>query len=167
MANEGNNGIAQAIERALAAPLRGDYLKNALDFTAFLTGIGMTPDPIEEVTIRFNYGGELTCILVFFKVDNDPNGLWVVCDCPISEYAGFPLSEELMNFARANVKICDACGCDHKERGATKSIFGKEYENLCSSEIQFLNPDTHALEKIKTFMEFWKHIIDDKAGKNS
>jgi hypothetical protein len=151
------------IEDSLKASLGGDLLKNALDFAVYLTELGMVPDPIQETTIRFNYEGQLTCILVFFKVDDNPDGLWVVCDCPIREDEGFPLSAELVEFVRSYVKVCNGeCGCPDWPRGGDKTIFGREYKSVCSSEIHFLNPDADAVEKIKVFMEFWKYLIDNQ-----
>jgi Zn-finger protein len=105
--------------------------------------------------------GEMTCVLVFFKNEATPSGMWFICDCPIREHDGFPIDESVKSFAQANVKNCENCGCDHEARGATKTIFGKEYNNLCSSEVIFANPDAEALVKVKVLMELWKHIIAD------
>jgi len=146
------------IEERFGDVLSGETLANALDFTAFLREIGMTPDDDG----RFHYRGEFTCIIIFFKDDEYPFGLWVICDCPIAEHEGYPMDEELKEFARSNVMICSGkCGCEAWPRGGDKTIFGREYKSLCSSEIQFINPNAEALIKIKELMKMWRFIIDD------
>lgn len=145
------------IEEQMKAILTGDTLTNALDFVAYLKSAGMTHDENN----RFYYMGQETCIIIFFKHDEFPTGLWVICDCPIHGHDGFPIDESLQEFAHANIKICDkCCGCP-VPRGGDKTVWGREYKGLCSSEIQFVNPDADALPKIRTFMELWKHIIAD------
>ena len=150
---------ALKVENELKKVLSGETLENALDFVAFLREAGMTTHP--DNPNRFCYMGKETCILVFFEHENFPSGLWVICDCPIDGHDGFPIDESLKEFARANVKVCDkCCGCP-VPRGGDKRIWGKEYKGVCSSEIQFVNPDAKALEKIKVLMELWKHQIAD------
>ena len=144
------------IEDGLRKALSGDLLENALDFVAYLKEIGMTIHPDDPN--RFTYMGEYTCILVFF------DGMLFICDCPICEYDGLPLDVSLQEFALANIKKCEHHdGCDDKARAATKTIFGKEIDNLCSSEIQFFNLDATGFEKIKKLMDYWKlAIIESK-----
>ncbi len=151
----------------LTSALCGDALDNALGFAAFLLDKGMTPGPVLDSSIRFNYMGAETCILVFFKDEANPSGVWVICDCPIREHDGFPLDESLQAFARAHVMICRGeHGCPGWPRGGDKEIFGQAFKSLCSSEIHFIDPDAEALAKIRKLMEYWMLIIADaKSGK--
>ena len=155
----------KTIESNLKENLSGELLVNALDFVSYLKSIGMTTDDSN----RFYYKGELMCILVNFKDEKNPFGMLFICDCPIYEHDGFPIDESVKSFAQKNIQKCrgDKCGCDHKERGATKMVFGKEYNNLCSSEIIFTNPDAEAVEKIKVLMELWKYKLDNIVGYSS
>ncbi len=156
------------IEEKLTNALSGDALNNALDFAAFLLEKGMTPDPVLGSSIRFNYMGKETCILVFFKDAANPSGVWVICDCPIRVHDGFPLDEELQAFARAHVMICHGeHGCPGWPRGGDKEVFGQAYASLCSSEIQFINPDADELIKIRKLMDYWMRIIADGATEAS
>ena len=158
MFEQNNMNNKPSVEDKLKDVLSGEMLENALGFVAHLRSVGMTSDDDN----RFYYKGEFTCILVFFKDNNFSDGLWVVCDCPIEEYDGFPLSEDLKEFARANVKICTGeCGCPDWPRGGDKMVFGQEYKSICSSEIQFLNPDAEALVNVKMLMDYWKLMIDE------
>ena len=156
MAKQNNN---LTVEETLKKTLSGGSLSNAFGFAAYLRSIGMEPEDT-----RFFYKGEHTCIIISFQHDDFPCGFWVVCDCPIEEYDGFPLDESVKEFARANVKICDKCGgdgCGHENMGANKMIFGQYFEGVCSSECQFNAPDAADLEKIKKLMDYWKHMIDE------
>jgi len=151
------------IESKLKDTLSGNLLTNALDFVAYLKKNGMTNDGS-----RFYYRDELMCILIPFKDEHNPSGGLCICDSPFREHDGFPIDESVKEFARANVKKCENCGsggsCGHKEQGATKAIFGKEYDNLCSSEIMFVNPDAGGMEKIKKLMGLWKLSLHQQSG---
>ena len=155
----------KTIESNLKENLSGDVLTNALDFVKFMKNMGMTADD----GARFCYKDELMCIIITFKDKKHPSGAWFICDCPIYEHDEFSIDESIKNFTQANIQKCkgDICGCDHKERGATKMVFGKEYDNLCSSEVMFYNPDIEALKKIKILMEFWKFKLDNIEGYSS
>ena len=88
---------------------------------------------------------------------------------PLTEHDGFPIDESVQEFVRVHVNKCGSCSgnCGHKEREATKTIFGQEYDNLCSSEIAFISPDAEAFEKIKVLMDLWKYKIDNVVGYDS
>ena len=156
----------KTIKNNLKDALSGDPLTNALDFVAYLKNIGMSDDGA-----RVYYKDQMMCILITFKDTHNPSGGLCICDCPISEHDGFPIDESVKELVRANVKICESCGsggdCGHKERGATKAIFSKKYDNLCSSEVMFINPDAREFEKIKVLMDLWKHKIDNVVGYDS
>ena len=145
------------IEDKLKQTLSGDALKNALDFVAYLRAIGMTPEDT-----RFFYKGEHTCIIISFEHDEFPTGYWGIYDCPIEEYDGFPIDENIKEFARANIAKCRDCGCGHENMGANKMVFGQHFEKICSSECQFHAPDAEAVEKIKKLMDYWKLMIDER-----
>jgi len=147
----------QTIEQRLSGVLKEDLLTNALDFVKYLQDIGWTYDNDG----RFYYKEQMTCIVIFFPVDDDPRGLWVICDAPNREYDGYEMSEELKTFARANVMICHGgCGCPDAPRGGDRTIYGQEYKGVCSSDIQFINPDAEALINVKKLMDMWTWVID-------
>ena len=147
----------KTIEDSMKEVLGGELLENALNFVAYLKESGMTLKGN-----RFYYKGELTCIPIWKKDEKNPNGEWILCHCPIDGHEGFPIDESVKEYVQASVSKCRNCGCDHEERGATKLIFGKKFDNLCSSEIAFINPNSEAVEKIKVLMELWKYKIDYK-----
>ena len=157
------------IEDKLKDTLSGDLLTNALDLVDYLKKNEMS-NGTEPGDTRFYYKGELMCILIFFKDENHPSGGGLmIFDCPLTEHEDFSIDKSVKEFVWDNIHNCGSCGgsCDHKERGATKVVFGKEYENLCSSEIAFFDPDAEAIVKIKKLMDLWKFKIDNIPGYSS
>ena len=154
----------KTIENNLKDNLSGNLLINALDLAEYLKKNGMTDDGA-----RFYYKDELMCIFITFKDEHNPSGGLMIFDCPLTGIEGFPVEESVQEFVRAHANKCGSCGgdCGHKERGATKVIFGKEYDNLCSSEVVFFSPDAEAVEKIKKLMELWIYKIDNIVGYSS
>ena len=157
----------KTIENMLKDNLSGDLLANALDLVDYLKKNGMTNGTDGDT--RFYYKGELMCIFITFKNEHNPSGGLMIFDCPLTGHEEFPLNEDIQEFVRAHVNKCGSCGgnCGHEQRGATKVIFGKEYDNLCSSEVAFFDPDAEAIEKIKKLMGLWKYKIDNIAGYSS
>jgi len=147
------------IKDALRNHLKGEALTNALGFVDYLTEKGLTPKKEWDNGVRFVKNEKSPCMVVFFK--NAQNiGEWFICDVPVvSEPEWGYLSNELKEFILANVKICNVhqgnpCGCG-SEPGASKNIFGKVYNNVCTSEIQLINPTHDVLDKFKEIVEWW------------
>ena len=139
------------LEKEITNKLSGDMQKNALDFVAFLRGLGMTNHA--EHTSAFELGGEWVCILII----ND--GGWMLFDNPLtSKYDDFPADEDLKEFAWAHVNICTSCGGSSgcgSQPGRTKIIFGKQFDNVCTSEVAFFDPDAGTLQKVMQMIEIW------------
>jgi hypothetical protein len=104
------------------------------------------------ITSAFEYNGEWVCILII----ND--GGWMLFDNPLTKnYDDFPLDEQLKEFALAHVNICATGHCDSSP-GVRKTILCKEFENVCTSEVAFFDPDAGTLHKVKQMIEIWmKH----------
>ena len=163
MLEQNNENTQQKLENEINTILSGEARRHALDFVSYLRTSGMIP--LSDNPNRFTYMGAYTCILLFFKHPDFPCGYWGIYDCPIREYDGFPLDENLKEFARANVNICQGkCGCP-KPRGGNQMVFGKEFEGVCASVVAFHSPDAEAVEKVKKLMEYWKLIIADSKKK--
>jgi len=148
------------LEDAITSSLEGDMQKNALDFVAYLKASGMTPN--EEHSSAFMYSGKWVCILCIIPIDGKPN--WVIFDNPLcGRDVDISVEEDLKEFAWKHVNICTSCGgscgCG-SQPGVRKTIFGKEFENVCTSEVAFWNPDAEALKKVMRLIEIWKNHID-------
>ena len=145
------------IKDALKNNLKGEALTNALGFADYLTEKGLIPIMEWNNGVRFVKNEKSPCLVVF-NMQN--NGEWFICDVPVtSEPEWDSLNNGLKEFILANVKICsvhqgNSCGCG-SEPGVSKNIFGKGYNNLCTSEIQFINPGSDVLNKFKEVVEWW------------
>jgi len=152
------------IEDEMKTKLRGDTLKNALGFVAYVRASGLTND--DEYCNNFYYLNTPTFVLLCFENENYPEGEWGIYNSPIRDYEGIPLDEELKEFSRNNVRICTGqCGCPNWPRGGNQTVFGKEFKSVCSSVVMYPNPDAEALEKIKRIIEYWKLTIADAKNK--
>lgn len=154
--------MSEKIEDKLKSNLDGELLTNALDLVDYLKNRGMT-NGTEPGDTRFYYKGELMCIFIPFE------GGLMIFDCPLTECEDFPISSSVMAFVQTNIHKCGSCGgkCDHEQRDATKVIFGKEYDHLCSSEVAFFDPDAEAVKKIKKLMDLWIFKVDNINGYSS
>jgi len=145
------------LKNTLSNNLKDEALTNALNFTDYLTEKGLTPKLEWDNGVRFVKNEKSPCLIVF-NMNN--SGEWFICDIPVvSEPEWNTLSNDFQEFILSNIKICDVhqgrtCGCGN-EPGASKIIFGKTYNNVCTSEIQFHNPGSDVLERFKEIIEWW------------
>ena len=153
------------IEEEIIAQLGGDLQKNALDFIAYLKESGMTPDATHSSAFR--YFDKWVCILIIMPIDGKIG--WTIFDNPLCgrEY-DLPVDDDLKEFAWKHVNICchftsggKYCGCGNQP-GKHATIFGKEFDNVCTSEVAFSNPDAGALKKIVRLIDAWKdHVVEE------
>ena len=136
--------------------LKGDKLDNALGLVDFLLNKGLNPIQEWEHGVRFVKNEKSPCLI--FTIPE--SGEWVICDLPVaSEPEWNSLCNVLQEFVIANIKICsvhegNSCGCG-SEPGLSKTIFANDYSNVCTSEIQIVNPGDDDLDKFKKIIEWW------------
>ena len=141
----------------LSKNLKDKVLENALDIVDYLDMKGLIPVLEWDNGIRFVKNERSPCLLVF---NWDNKGEWFICDLPVgSEPDWNTINDDLKNLIIENIKICNVhqgnpCGCG-SEPGVIKTIFGKEYTNVCTSEIQLVNPEPNILEKYKKIIDWW------------
>jgi len=156
---DSNQNTRLKIEDDLSAALSGEKLKNALDFIAYLKASGMNLH--QEHTSAFEYKGEWVCIICIVPIDGTPE--WVIFDNPLtSKFDDFPVDSDLKEFAWTHVNICGKCGCG-SQPGVRKTILGKEFDNVCTSEVAFWSPDADVLDKVRQMINIWKESVDSKA----
>jgi len=143
------------IKNTLKNSLKDEALANALNLVDFLIDKGLIPKKEWDSGFRFVKNDKSPCLLVLLD-----GGEWFICDLPVvAEPEWSALSDDLKEFIIANIKICSVhegnpCGCG-SEPGTSKNIFGKMYNNVCTSEIQIVNPTRDALDKYKEIVEWW------------
>ena len=86
-------------------------------------------------------------------------GIWIdTCDFGGTDSADNALKETTW----VHVRTCEhfntsgkQCGCG-RQPGFNRMLFGKEYENLCFANLEFMNPDVETLENIKKLLLLFK-----------
>jgi len=154
-------------EQNVNIALYDERAKNEKDFYNYMKANEILSDAPDSSVYR--YKGEAVFVGIGNIVDE---GLgytvfWGDYDSTIfREYERFPVDEQLKEFAWANIHYCayfesngEHCGCEQKNEKSI-SVFGKEFDNVCTSGLWFANPDADTLEKIYKLAEVWKLCID-------
>ena len=145
------------IKDAMRNILEGDVLTNALSFVDFVTEKGLNLKQEWDKGFRVVKNNKSLCMIILSE-NNQNVGEWLIWEIPVASEPGWDsINNDLKDFIIANIKICDSnqgkgCGSDP---GSTKNIFGKSYDNVCTSELQFINPGTDVLDKFKEVVEWW------------
>ena len=150
------------MEHVIRDALTGDAQKNALELAAFLTANGVS---CERQTIGYwadkiyfvcNYNNQSVC---YISINEHENNTWYVTgdDSGSSWYEDVPLEEPIRKIAWESIDICtdpSSCGaCGSPGKMSRKTIFGKEFDNVCPVTIKFTNPDAAAVECMKKVFE--------------
>ena len=154
--NDCNKAYSE-VERIINdAALSGDILENAMDFASFLKANDMIAGGNHgEVT----YKGKCVC---YMRLDSSaqkpgPWTIWTDGDYS-SGHPNVPLDESIKEIAWANVNFCASCGGSCSP-GKRKTILGKEFDNVCSSDMAFYLPNSETLECVKKLLEIRKNTI--------
>lgn len=148
----------QKIQVLINEVLKGNAQKNALDFAAFLQANEM-PIPHGEGYWEINYKDEAVCFL-FINGESDIPGPWTIWsnDSDYNKSEDFPIDEQTKAIAWKYANKCGSCGQDCSP-GKTKKIFGKNFDNICSSTFMFTNPNAETLKGVKKLIEMRKNVI--------
>jgi hypothetical protein len=156
----------QTIENFIAEILTGDAQKNVLEFVAYLRAIEMQFERGKgywegKLYWMVKYKKEYVCfILIGSEEKPGPGPLTIWSDDSDSNwFEDFPLDECIKEVAWKNVDICGNCGGCGNPGGTHKTVFGKEFDNVCRTTLRFTNPDAEALECVKKMVEIRKNDI--------
>lgn len=146
----------QKIEDVINEVLIGEAKKNALDFVSYLNKNKMI---ITENHSEVRYKDEIICYMHIDGSDQVP-GPWTIWsdDNAVYENGDFSLDRHTQEIAWSCVNSCASCGGDCSP-GKHKTIFGKEFDNICSSTFMFTNPDTETLECVKKLLSMRACVI--------
>ena len=146
----------QKIEALINEVLKGGSRKNALDFVAYLHDNEMI---VGENHSEVSYNGESICYMHIDGSDQAP-GPWTIWsdDNAIYEHGDASLDEHTKEIAWARANVCGSCGGDCSP-GKHKTIFDKEFDNICSSTFMFTNPDAETLECVKKLLAMRKKAM--------
>ena len=108
------------------------------------------------------YKSEYVCFVLINgnEDETEPESLTIWSDDSGSDwFENFPLDEHIKEIAWKNVDICANCGSCKSQDGTRKTIFGKEFDNVCRTTMRFDNPDSEAVECMKKMVEIRKNDI--------
>ena len=157
----------QKIENFINEVLTGDAQKNALDFITYLRASEMLFEKgkgywEDKLYWLIKHKNEYVCfILVNSSEDKtEPEG-WTIWsdDSGSNWFENYPLDGHMKEIAWKNVDICGNCGGCNTPGGSRKTVFGKEFNNVCRTTMRFTNPDAEALECLKKIVEIRKNDI--------
>ena len=158
------------IEDRINELLTGDTQKNALDFVSYLRANEITSRGLGECEV-FHYQNKPVCVVFVNGAEHVP-GPWTVWHSgydPKYSPAEIPdgedgdkvglidcsADEQLKKVAWEHINTCGSCGCG-RQPGRRTSVFGKDFDNVCTSTLAFTDPDAETLEYVKTLAELMK-----------
>ena len=148
----------QGIENFIGDVLAGDMQKNALEFAAYLAASDMLFERgggywADKLYWRIKYKDKSVCYVLI------KDASWIIWsdDSGVNSFEDFSPDEHMKEIAWKHLDICekaDRCfdGC---ARGR-KTIFGKEFDNVCGTAMKFENPNADTVECMKKIMEIRK-----------
>ena len=138
------------IEEISQAYLEGEMRENLLDFVAWMRANRITPTFANKSKIGVNYTSRV-CYLKLF------HGSWYIWPAGRkNEYVSdFLDCKELEDIVCMSLFKCIGCGHQcNAGTGFTKSVCGKDFENICGCcPVRFHNPNAKTLEIIKKVIE--------------
>ena len=144
----------QRIEDTINNVLSGDTLKNALDFAKYLRANELTVNGAE-----ISYKGEAVCYIHLDAGQEYPSPWTIWSEGDYScEHKDVQVDDHIKEIAWKHINTCDDCGAGCNP-GKRKSIFGKEFDNVCNADMAFYIPNAETLECVKKIIEMRKHAI--------
>jgi len=147
----------KTFQQAITEILIGETQKNALDFAAFLNANDMgTGDDGSNGTVTYN--GE---VLAYMHMDGKPEmpGPWTIWPSVTGTVPeDFVFDEAMKEIAWKNVNICGKCGGDCAP-GSRKTVYGKEFDNVCGAILAFTDPTADELACVKRVLEMIKYDV--------
>jgi hypothetical protein len=161
----------QNIESHICDSLTGDAQTNALRFVSHLRALGVkfergTGYWADKRYWMIKHKGACVCFVLINgygeKAHKDEPDGWIIWSDDYSSdiFANFPLDKNIKQIAWEHIDFCANCGsCSG---GTRKTIFGKAFENVCTTTFRFDNPDAETVECAKKMVEIRKNEIDGK-----
>ena len=141
--------VNKNIEVMVNNVLNGESKSNALDFIAFLNTNELI---VGENNSEVSYNGENVCYIHIDGSDQIP-GPWTVWsdDSSVYEQEVASIDKQVKELAWEHANVCENCG-GNCSPGMRKIIFGKTFDNICSSTFMFTNPDAKTIECLKNLL---------------
>ena len=164
--------VGQKIEDAIEELLTGDSKKNAMDFVAYMSandmqlewyeGIWFCNSSVVLINGAAQCPGPWTIFHSGYGHEYPPDEIPAGKDDDKIGLSDLTVDEHLKEVAWAHVKSCfnftsneKECGCG-RQPGRHTTVFGKEFDNVCTATLAFCNPDAETLVYIKKLVELMK-----------
>lgn len=155
----------QRIEKFISEIPNQTAQKYAFEFAAYLRANEMLFEKAsgywaDKLYWMITYKGKYVCYILINSAD-DEGERWIIWsdDSDSNWFADVPLDDHLKKTAWKNIDICGNCGGCDRPGGSHKTIFGKDFDNVCRTTLRFVNPDVDALACAKKMVELRKNDI--------
>ena len=164
--SEQNNANTRKIEDVANEILKGDVQSNVLDFVGYLRANDIALDDSKNYFWNAVYKDKGLCVINISVSDeygmcfdtfiNDLPSAWETAPDSVE------IDERTKEILWANVRPHDPTCHGKCSPGSSKIIFGKAFDNLCSSFLGIYNPDAETVNCMKKIMSGLKNDIDNK-----
>ena len=113
------------------------------------------------------YKDEYVCFILISngKDKTEPDGLTIwTDDSALNWFEDSPLDERTKELAWKHIDICEKCGGCKNPGGSHKTVFGKEFDDVCVAAMRFENHDAETIECVKKLAELRKNDIQKHHG---
>ena len=143
------------LKQMMSSVLNGDVLENALDFAEFLTANAMNVADAE-----ISYQGKPVAYMHLGAGDVCPSPwtIWTEGDYT-TDSETISLDSEQKALAWDKVDPCASCGGECAP-GTNRTIFGREFSNICNAVMVFYQPNAEELVTLKKLLTIRKFQID-------
>lgn len=169
--------VKKRIEDVINETLTGDEQKNALDFVAYLRAndIEISPNEPDNGFWNTSYNGKGICPINVPAIFEGHAGFDVFINklpdawenMPDDEKHGgcsdFPVDKRTKEIIWANIRPHDPTCYGKCRPGSSKIIFGKKFDNLCSSFLGIYSPDAETVDCMKKIIGGIKSDIQKNA----
>ena len=160
--------LEKSIEEYINEFLIGMNKENALEFVKFIKKNDMVFEKgggywEDKLYWYIKYKENFVCYILIGSEEKPGPGPWIIWsdDSGINCFVDFPIDEHLKNIAWQNIDFCGKGGCC-SDQGTKKTIFGKNFDNVCRTTMRFTDPDNNEIECLKKLMEIRKNYITKK-----
>ena len=162
------------IDNYIGNTLTGDARKNATNLFEYLLESGMQFERgkgywADKLYWMVKYKSEYTCFILINSGEGntEPKGWTVWTDDSGSNWFADALADERMKeVAWKHADICGNCGGCKNMGGSQKTIFGKEFNNVCLTAMKFNNPDAETVECVMKLATLRKNDILNKTDRS-
>jgi hypothetical protein len=156
----------QKIENFIGDTLTGDGRKNATDFFGYLLKHGLRFERgqgylADKLYWMVKHNDTYICFILINGGEDktEPIGWNIWMNSNGSDYfIDNTPDDRVKEIAWKHIDICGNCGGCDKPGGSRKTVFGKEFDNVCITPMRFDNPDTETVECVKKLIEFMRGI---------